>query len=86
MVKARKFLAPSLVCFAVAACATENPAAATTGEFLGVRAPSQPLFDGGHMLGSGAAVDTTREAAAASYDAAATDTTGRGGHMLGSGS
>lgn len=85
MLKARKFLAPSLVCFAVAACA-ENPAAATTGTLRGARAPSQPLFDGGHMLGSGAAVDTTKEAAAASYDVAAPDTSGRGGHMLGSGS
>jgi hypothetical protein len=45
-----------------------------------------PRFDGGHMLGSGAAVDSSSTSAASAMSApAAGDTTGRGGSMLGSG-
>lgn len=52
------------------------------------RVPSSPVFDGGHMLGSGGRSEVPGEATAgASTETTAGDstTTGRGGHMLGSG-
>lgn len=81
MPKSRLAFLPVVACMCVAAC-SDNPFAARDA------APHRPRFDGGHMLGSGAVVDsasTTKTPTAATLDAAAADTTRRGGHMLGSG-
>jgi hypothetical protein len=79
MPKSRRVLLPVVACMCVAAC-SNNPLARDA-------APHRPRFEGGHMLGSGAIVDSasTKTPAAATMDAAAADTTTRGGHMLGSG-
>lgn len=79
MLKSRRVLLPVAACMCVAACSN-------TPLSPGNAAPHRPLFDGGHMLGSGAFVDSmsTKTPTAATMDAAA-DTVTRGGHMLGSG-
>jgi hypothetical protein len=81
----RRILVPALVCLSVAAC-DESPVNASPAQARNAD-PAGPLFEAGHMLGSGAFVDTTTSATtAATMDAAeARDTTGRGGHLLGSG-
>ena len=79
----RRILIPAVVCVCVGACA-QNPV--TPASQKGNTAPAGPSYEGGHMLGSGAFVDSTSTSTAATTDAAAEgDTTGRGGHMLGSG-
>lgn len=79
MLKSRRSLLPVVAVVCVAAC-SDNPVSARSVT------PRSPLFDGGHMLGSGAFVDSAsaQTPTAATMDAAA-DTTTRGGHMLGSG-
>ena len=87
MLDPRRILIPALVCVNLGAC-VENPLTLTT-QARNTGAPAGPSFDGGHMLGSGAFVDTTNATSAATINEvavpAAGDTTGRGGHMLGSG-
>jgi hypothetical protein len=83
MLDPRRILIPALACVCVGAC-VDNPVSARSEARNA--ASAGPMFDGGHMLGSGAFVDTTSATTAATMDAAAAgDTTGRGGHMLGSG-
>lgn len=76
----RKILVPAVVLLALGACA-DVPTSANGKQ------PAGPAFDGGHVFGSGAAVDTTRSApaAASTNEATAGDTTSRGGHTFGSG-
>lgn len=78
----RKFLASALVLVALGACAD-----VPTGSTPNGKQPAAPSFDGGHVFGSGAAVDTTRSApaAASTNETTAGDTTSRGGHVFGSG-
>ena len=78
----RKFLVPAIVLLALGACSDVPTGATANG-----KQPAAPSFDGGHVFGSGAAVDTTRSApaAASTSEATAGDTTSRGGHVFGSG-
>jgi Na+-translocating ferredoxin:NAD+ oxidoreductase RnfD subunit len=82
MLDPRRIVIPAVVCVSLAACdSLTAPSRARNAAD-----PSGPLFDGGHMLGSGAFVDTTNATTATPMNgAAAGDSTGRGGHMLGSG-
>ena len=78
MLKSRRMLVPVVACVSFAACSGNPLSPRSAG-------PRGPLFDGGHMLGSGAFVDSASTKTAATMDEAAADTTTRGGHMLGSG-
>jgi hypothetical protein len=78
----RKFLVPAFVLVVLGACADVPTGVTSSG-----KQPAAPSFDGGHVFGSGAAVDTTTSApaAASTNEATAGDTTSRGGHTFGSG-